>query len=155
MSSTNIEETNNQSNVYYDGKDTTTNDGTYIYKNPRIIIGDDDEELQKDPFIEDNDDDNTIAIQIYDPINRYQSKPQNISPLRLLRLIVTVAIFIGWNRYIIRMMWGERSIPLNPNRDRSSAATSLKLESNNDENVNEGGGLRKLVSIVEEDMDGE
>ena len=112
----------------------------------------DDDELQKDPFIEDNDDDD--AIQIYDPINRYQSKPQFISPLRLLRLIITVAIFIGWNRYIIRMMWGERSIPLDPNRDRSSAV-SLKLESINDGNVNEGGGLRKLVGNVEEDMDGQ
>jgi len=141
----------NQSNVYYDDDDTTTNDGTYIYKNPRIVIDDDDE--QKDPFI-DNDDDDTIAIQIYDPIKRYQSKPQNISPLRLLRLIITVAIFIGWNRYIIRMMWGERSIPLNPNRDLSSAAVSFKLESNDDGNVNES-GLRKLVSIVEEDMVGE
>ena len=139
---TTTEETYNQSNVYYGDEDTTTNDGTYIYKNPRIIIDDDDEELAKDPFIND-DEDNTMQ---YDPINRYQSKPQNISPLRLLRLILTVAIFIGWNRYIIRMMWGEKSIPLNP-----SAAVSLKLESNDDENVNKSGGLRKLVDSTNVD----
>ena len=99
-----------------------------------------------------NDED---AIQIYDPINRYQSKPQFISPLRLLRLIVTTAIFIGWNRYIIRMMWGEQSIPFNPNRDRSSAAvSSVSVSSNNDVNE-EGGGLRKLLSNVEKDQDGQ
>ena len=148
MSSTNIEETYNQSNVYYGDEDTTTNDGTYIYKNPRIVIDDDDDEL-RDTFIDDDDDD---ANAIYDPINRYQSKPQNISPLRLLRLILTVAIFIGWNRYIIRMMWGERSIPLNPNRNRSSVPSSVSVSSNNND---EGGGLRKLVSDVEEDMVGE
>lgn len=145
--STSTDKTYNQSNVYYGDEDTTTNDGTYIYKNPRIIIDDDDEELAKDPFIND-DEDNTMQ---YDQINRYQSKPQNISPLRLLRLILTVAIFIGWNRYIIRMMWGEKSIPSNP-----SAAVSLKLESNDDENVNKSGGLRKLVSSAGgEDMIGE
>ena len=154
----NTDETYNQSNrVYYDydDDDTTTNDGAYIYKNPRIIIDhDDDDDELRDPFIDNDDDD---AIQIYDPIKRYQSKPQFISPLRLLRLILTVAIFIGWNRYIIRMMWGERSIPLNPNRDRSSAAVSFKLESNDDMNVNGGGGLRKLVDSTDggEDMDGQ
>ena len=39
---TTTDETYNQSNVYYGDEDTTTNDGTYIYKNPRIIIDDDD-----------------------------------------------------------------------------------------------------------------
>ena len=63
-----------------------------------------------------------------------------------------MAIFIGWNRYIIRMLWGERSIPFNPpNKERSSAAVSFKLESNDDGNVNKSGGLRKLVDSTNVD----
>jgi len=46
-------------------------------------------------------------------------------------------------------MWGERSIPFNPNRERSSVPLE-SAASNNDVNVNEGGGLRKLVMLAEE-----
>ena len=54
------------------------------------------------------------------------------------------------------MMWGERSIPFNPNRDRSSSIP-LPSESNDDGNVNKSGGLRKLVDSTDggEDTDGQ